>query len=155
MPLGGKRMICKECNTDKPTSEFYWHKAATRSKGYFDSYCKTCRTRRQRDARALDPDKFKGYTVKSRYGISLDKVNEMLEDQHGRCAICKDKFDMTKERPFAIDHDHSHCSNQKACSICVRGLLCPQCNQMLGFARERIDVLDAAKQYLKNYRLET
>jgi hypothetical protein len=56
---------------------------------------------------------------------------------------------MICKRPFAIDHDHSHCSNQKACSICVRGLLCPQCNQMLGFARERIDVLDAAKQYLK------
>lgn len=70
----------------------------------------------------------------------------MLDDQDNRCAICSLEF-REKRRP-CIDHDHNCCQGDRACSECVRGLLCSTCNTGLGNFRDNPDLLEAAIVYL-------
>lgn len=58
------------------------------------------------------------------------------------CDICGDPL---KEGigKSAMDHDHSTGE--------LRGTLCGSCNKLLGFARDRIDVLGSAIEYLKKH----
>lgn len=80
------------------------------------------------------------------YGLSQDRLDELLTLQRGRCAICA-----TEEpgpRGWHIDHDHACCPGIGSCGNCVRGLLCHCCNLMLGNAKDSVDRLEQAKKYL-------
>jgi hypothetical protein len=75
------------------------------------------------------------------FGITHDQFLAMLDVQNGMCAICGDGN--SNNRQLGIDHDHA--------TGAVRGLLCDRCNPMLGYARDRIEVLQAAISYLQQY----
>jgi len=84
-----------------------------------------------------------------RYGISIERFNEMLTLQDGKCTICKGKFWEEVSSPH-IDHDHSCCNGQmRSCGKCVRDLLCRSCNQVLGCAKDDIETLKAAIAYIE------
>lgn len=54
---------------------------------------------------------------------------------------------------MAIDHDHSCCSGAgRSCGKCVRGALCGNCNNMLGHAKTRENLIRGAS-YLKAFTL--
>lgn len=53
--------------------------------------------------------------------MSEKEFADMLADQEGRCAICRDVCDTG--RRLAVDHEHS--------SGRIRGLLCFRCNTSL------------------------
>ena len=73
------------------------------------------------------------------YGITMDQYNTMWDNQGGHCAICGVyQFDI--DRPLFVDHDHE--TNE------VRGLLCNSCNSLIGFAKDNIDILESAINYL-------
>lgn len=55
------------------------------------------------------------------YGITEAQYDEMLEAQHGVCALC---FRPPKSRRLHVDHDHKP-------PYRVRGLLCFRCNRAL------------------------
>jgi hypothetical protein len=75
-------------------------------------------------------------SVKSRkYGITEEDLRVLQEAAGGLCGICGERFDV-----LCVDHDHS--------SGRVRGLLCRDHNLMLGFAKDRPDVLLRAAEYL-------
>lgn len=83
-----------------------------------------------------------GYSQKllRRYGISLAVYDEMLRAQNDACAICgrvPDKGD----RRLSVDHDHT--------TNAVRGLLCNNCNLLIGLSRESPKILANAISYLK------
>lgn len=59
----------------------------------------------------------------------------MVSAQNGGCAICADVLDTP-----VVDHDHE--------TGAVRGILCPPCNLMIGYAKDRPHVLIAAAEYL-------
>lgn len=80
-----------------------------------------------------------------RYGLTPEKLREMLEDQDYRCAICPRSF---HEFTPHIDHDHTCCPSSKACGNCVRGLLCQDCNRGLGQFHDDPALLRAAADYL-------
>ena len=83
-----------------------------------------------------------------RYGITMEQFESLLELQRGKCAICKGKFWDEVSSPH-IDHDHTCCNEQqKSCGKCIRGLLCRGCNQILGCAKDDIETLKAAMNYL-------
>jgi hypothetical protein len=87
--------------------------------------------------------------VARKYGISVEKVEEMLRDQDDQCAICLVPFD---GKTPDIDHDHSCCPGQKACGKCVRGLLCHGCNVGLGYFGDAVVRLRAAISYLESFQ---
>ena len=77
------------------------------------------------------------------YGIDEEEYNKILEKQVGLCAICGSDSPRRKgSKNFAVDHNHT--------TMEVRGLLCHPCNVMIGLAKDDIEVLEKAIEYLKN-----
>ena len=71
------------------------------------------------------------YRLREAYGITADQYDLMLAAQGGGCAICG----VTPEHfklAMPVDHDHACCPGRKSCGQCVRGILCPFCNNALG-----------------------
>jgi len=104
--------------------------------GRFARHCRTC-------------ERLNGKVQNiKRYGITIEQFESLLELQDGKCAICKGKFWDEVSSPH-IDHDHTCCSKQiSSCGKCIRGLLCRGCNQLLGVAKDDIETLKAAMNYL-------
>jgi hypothetical protein len=78
------------------------------------------------------------YHLRRRYGITAAEFDGMVAAQGGTCAVCSGK-------PEHVDHDHVTGE--------VRGVLCFNCNQALGNARDDIVVLQGLMDYLNHYRL--
>lgn len=85
-----------------------------------------------------------------KFGISIDKLREMEDEQGGRCAICGESE--VAGRRMAVDHDHDCCPGKESCGECVRGLLCKRCNQGLGHFRDDPKLLISAARYLEASR---
>lgn len=81
-----------------------------------------------------------------KYGIGISDYDRMLREQNGKCAICgkPPSLKTRKERALAVDHDHRTGG--------VRGLLCIQCNHLLGNSDESFAVLLAAMDYLRSHQ---
>lgn len=80
--------------------------------------------------------------LKSKYGLSVEQFNAMLQRQDGRCAICREKaLYVGTKQGLHVDHDHVSGS--------VRGLLCHHCNVAIGYLREDVNRAEAAVRYLK------
>lgn len=94
----------------------------------------------------------KYYSVAKRkwkYGITPERLDEMLDAQSWKCAIC---FAAIDQGTAHIDHDHGCCSSVKACADCVRGLLCNRCNAMLGMAQDDPSRLRRAAEYVATHQ---
>lgn len=80
----------------------------------------------------------------NQYGLTEKQYTELLDKQHGLCAICHQPETVTsfgKVRQLSVDHDHI--------TGVVRGLLCTKCNQALGLLNDSVDRLRAAALYLE------
>lgn len=76
-----------------------------------------------------------------KHKITLCQYDFMLQTQNNKCVICGEEF--TPDNPPQIDHEHE--------SGFVRGLLCRNCNLMLGHVKDSpLALLKAAKYVLKN-----
>ena len=105
---------------------------------------------------AADPSGQKNRYLLCYFGISLREWDEMFASQGGVCAICQKPETAVikgKVADLAVDHKHDHdCVHtgvQKACPECIRGLLCRDCNTMLGKVNDDIAVLRRAADYLE------
>jgi len=76
----------------------------------------------------------------SRYGITVDDYDRMLEEQGGCCAICNTDTPSGRRGRFSIDHNHETGE--------VRGLLCQKCNAGLGYFKDSPTILATALKYL-------
>jgi len=94
-------------------------------------------------SRERDKARSRDRTLRTRFGITLDDYNRMLEEQGGGCAICGGQ-DPVKNRMLAVDHDHATGK--------VRALLCTACNIGLGNFDDSIERLEAAIEYLKCHK---
>jgi hypothetical protein len=81
-----------------------------------------------------------------KHNLTAERFNAMLTAQDGRCAICS-----ALPSPPCVDHDHNCCPGEGSCGNCVRGLLCGPCNKLLGFAKDRVMILERAAAYLRKY----
>ncbi len=81
------------------------------------------------------------------YGLTPNDVAILCHRQGDACAICRVAFADLSRRNVHIDHDHA--------TGLVRGVLCAHCNHMLGSARDRADVLDAAAEYIRRTKAST
>ena len=111
-----------------------------------ENRCLECGRIRLREFRKTNPERIRkqGSWHKrfSRYGITPSIYDEMLSAQEGKCAICGivPKEDALK-RTLHVDHCHS--------TGMIRGLLCQNCNLMLGFSKDSAEILLRAIEYLK------
>jgi hypothetical protein len=79
--------------------------------------------------------------IEERYGLTEAQIQEQSQKQNHLCLLCHKKQKCGKRQRLYVDHDHTTGK--------FRGLLCFSCNSMLGFAKDNIEVLQEAIQYLQ------
>jgi hypothetical protein len=86
--------------------------------------------------------------LKLRYNLTPQEYETKLANQNYCCAICgKDankNIRRSKVEPLCVDHCHT---TKK-----LRDLLCFHCNSFLGHAKDNVDVLLKAAQYLIDHQ---
>jgi hypothetical protein len=137
---------CSNCQQEKQPAEFWPDR---RRSGGLQARCKTCRAASAKDWRDANkhkaaerywsnPDAERERHLVRKYGVTLERYRSMLEQQGGACAICR----KTQQRAFDVDHCHA--------TGRVRGLLCTNCNRMIGHAADDAARLRAAASYLES-----
>jgi hypothetical protein len=144
---------CIKCHETKDIEEFY---KSRRSKDNYalryTTECKECSLKNRREhyvenkERIMDSHRFRSY------GITKEEYGEMLQDQDGKCAICKREesacASITKKvRALAVDHCHVTGN--------VRGLLCRACNLGIGHFGDNLGTLEEAIKYLESTDVQT
>lgn len=72
--------------------------------------------------------------------MTAEQYEQMLKRQRERCAICGRPQSAFEQN---LDVDHNHVTKE------VRGLLCKDCNMVLGLVRDDPSVLRLAASYLE------
>jgi len=81
--------------------------------------------------------------LRYKYGITDEQYREMLREQDGRCAVCRQRppsGGAHQNRVLQVDHHHATGE--------VRGLLCNKCNMAAGFLDDDADRAFALGNYL-------
>lgn len=146
-------MICKFCGLEKPETDFV--KAGRRcatcvKKWHSEHYQKPEIKARHREQgkqwRAANREKQREMDLKSRlknkYGMTLERYNELLALQKGKCAICGST---SPKRKGALGFfvDHCHVTDK------VRGLLCHRCNLAVGWMEDNSALVNSVCTYLE------
>ena len=146
LTLTTKKCAC--CGRILPTTCFT--RANHRNKVGFYSYCKECKHAKESEYYKANRDYCRklarNRNLKS-YGLTYEATKRLLEEQHGKCAICGADIKVMGERKSKsvhVDHDHA--------TGFVRGLLCQACNTGLGGFRDDTLVLKSAIRYLEESR---
>ena len=166
---------CTKCSKVYPATPEYFYRHARKKDG-LNSWCKKCnhvackkymqtnsgktiRKKYQQSEKGKQAQKRYATTVngqqkrrdnslKSKYGFTLKKYNQLFQQQNGRCVICRKPETASSQygvRVLAVDHDHKTGK--------VRGLLCDRCNRMIGFAKENKNILQKAIKYLSRFEV--
>lgn len=111
---------CSICRNVKPISEFKKNKHNPLGHQRQCLHCyKFAQSRNTRSSKL------------AKYDLTIEQYDEMLKQQDGRCAICKQ---LPKDgRYLLVDHDHQTGK--------TRALLCDSCNARLGYL-ERITLIE-------------
>ncbi len=125
----------KKGNRDK----FY---AAKKTRDGLAGACKKCILEKAREynkrPERITQNRENSYLRK--YGLTIDDYDQLLDSQDGQCAICESK-DPGSEGCFHVDHCHT--------TGAIRGLLCHNCNAMLGHSKDSVKTLRIAIKYLE------
>lgn len=150
---------CNGCNRTLPLDSFGRRKNKIRSR------CRECETAYSRNNRLANMDRVREWkreayrnqdpvkktresirrSAKS-LGFDPEFILKEFEEHLGLCPICmRHPMDIgTHYTRLVIDHNHSINGADS-----YRGLICNECNQMLGKARDDISTLENAIRYLK------
>lgn len=128
--------VCPSCQRACSDDDFY-----TRARR-----CKECVRKSSREWIAANPERVRiqrRIERWRRYGLTPEEGARLLAEQNGECAICKESLiggrHSEGDRAY-VDHDHA--------TGRVRGLLCIDCNTLIGFAKDNTEILKAACRYL-------
>ncbi len=113
---------CPKCLEWKTYDQFQKNKAHLMN---LDARCASCSSIRD---------------LQRKYGMSLEDYIDLLAKQGGGCAICGATKGNKKVDRLFVDHDHKTGK--------VRGLLCSNCNFMLGYSKDKVSNLRRGIQYL-------
>ena len=94
--------------------------------------------KRTREWQVNHPEIVAAYARKYRYGITPEDYQNLLDECGGVCSICG--------ATGKLHVDHNEATGE------VRALLCPNCNKMIGLAKENIATLISAAMYLKCFQ---
>lgn len=70
----------------------------------------------------------KSERIRKAYGLDPEQYVQLLAKYNNECALpqCNNTEDLV------IDHDHDCCPGSSTCGVCIRGVLCRQCNAAIG-----------------------
>ena len=115
--------------------------------GEFDFKTQEGRNAYLREYRRLTPHLEKARALRDSFGISLERYQEMLEEQDHKCAICGTSDAGTRKgKPKMLAVDHCHDSGK------IRGLLCESCNQGIGKLKDDPTILRKAADYIERHK---
>lgn len=156
---------CRVCHNELADERFSITKKADKSgvvREYLDTTCMVCRRNKylakpgKREIHRQgtknwyrdNPEKAKSQRLK-RYGIDLEGYNELRAKQNYCCVVCKkNEKDVSQGRAktpaTALHVDHDHATGK------VRGLLCTNCNIILGKCYDDVKILKQAITYLQD-----
>lgn len=156
---------CRVCKHGLPDERFAVSKKKDKNgniKEYRDTTCMVCRRQKylakpgKRELHRLgnqswyhnNPEKAKSQRLKQ-YGLDFKGYNNLREKQSYSCAICgKHETEVSQGRAktpaTALHVDHCHVTHA------VRGLLCTNCNVILGKCYDDVSILMKAIKYLGN-----
>lgn len=100
------------------------------------SLCKACSKKRVRNYGDTREKDWKRIGI---VGMTVTEYDQLMEQQGGRCSICRLEKQRIKRR-LCVDHDHI--------SGRIRGLLCYKCNSAIGLLNDDISLLNNAISYL-------
>lgn len=160
--------VCTMCKEDKPKEE-YTLRTLPSGKKALQSRCRVCAGIAARESQAKKfptKDEWNSYVkeyrktdsgreatlrarLKYNMGLSqeeLDKVVAAFEASDGTCDICKENpLERGNAWGLVVDHCHE--------KLIFRGLLCNQCNTMIGLGRDSPDILRAGAAYVESHNL--
>lgn len=146
---------CTKCKQIKDRDQFpnarYRGKSYTNGpRGGKSSHCKTCNNDRskkwaQKNKQRVTINARKRHLM-TKFGITLEDYNTMLERQGHKCFTCGCGVDSprVKQKNFCVDHDHKTGK--------VRKILCDSCNLILGNANDSISLLEKCIKYLEMHK---
>lgn len=133
---------CTKCGNILPVHKFYKNKSYRN--GVY-SQCKRCHSKASKKYRSTAEYKSRVkktnriWRLQKCYNMTLDDYDNMFKEQGGVCFICK-KPETLNQR---LCVDHSHKTGK------VRKLLCNQCNRVLGYTEENVDLLREFIKYIE------
>ena len=142
-----ERQECRKCGETKIRDDFY---PRSDRPGSVKSTCKSCDLARNRTWHENNRGHRAAYARQralAAFGMTEADYDALLTSQGGGCAICQEPVrDRANNRqgPKALAVDHCHATGR------VRGILCSNCNTLLGLAKDDADRLRAAIQYLES-----
>jgi hypothetical protein len=158
---------CKVCKQELDDSKFAYsyHTLSTgERKGYKDSTCMACRRKKHLDKEGKreihrqgnrnwiknNPNKIRIQNLR-KYGLTPEQYDDMRAAQKYKCALCEIHEEdaprgRAKTSATALHIDHCHTTGK------IRSLLCYNCNNMLGKAKDNEQTLAKAIEYLKEHR---
>lgn len=127
-------VFCKDCKELKCSCQYALSCITAKLSTPMRGFCRSCWRVRCEPAGRKQNWKLRG----------IDNFTEVdylrfYKEQNGKCAIC---FAPPGDQLFDVDHDHK--------TGIVRGLLCRDCNFMLGKAKDDSEVLKRASEYVAN-----
>jgi hypothetical protein len=107
--------------------------------------------RRVNDWQKRNPEKYSFQlwrsSIRRKYNLTVEQYDEMFQKQNGLCAICfQPEKSLYNGKPYRLAVDHCHTT------LKVRGLLCRDCNQILGKFDEDIQRFQSAIDYIKTHK---
>ena len=158
---------CRVCNHELPDERFSVSKRKDKNgliREYRDTTCMACRRQKylakpgKREIHRAgnkswyqnNPEKAKSQRLK-RYGIDFEQYNELRLKQNYCCAVCgthesKVAQGRAKTPATALHVDHCHDTGV------IRGLLCTNCNTILGKCYDSDAILQKAIDYLRKQK---
>lgn len=137
-----KTKVCTKCRKRKLFDKF------SKGKGNKDGYCticKKCNSKYHKTPSARKKQRIN--KLKRMYNMTVTEYDEMFEQQNGVCAICGQSESVINVYGLPrLSIDHNHKTGK------VRGLLCNNCNALLGFSKESILILQSTINYLRRLK---
>jgi len=115
-------------------------KLLEQARRYVQANVELVRNRRRRYQERTKAEK-QQYHRERRYGITSEQYMHLLNEQFGKCALCR------RRSAMCIDHDHRDGR--------VRALLCRPCNVGLGMFEDDSELLERAKEYLAQFNADS